>query len=133
MSAYAYAESALVEKAAIDLFAWLGWQPVNAFNEAFGPGGAPGSENAGEGVLTRYLVPKLRKLNFTGSADAIKMALIELAHDLLLPKLISGTVDMMVSVGPNFFYTLTLWFYDRGQAGGVRHKLQAATRYSDVQ
>jgi hypothetical protein len=58
----------------------------------------PGSENAGEGVLTRYLVPKLRKLNFTGSADAIQMALIELAHDLLLPKLISGTVDMMVSV-----------------------------------
>jgi hypothetical protein len=47
--------------------------------------------------------------------------------------MISGTVDMMVSVGPNFFYTLTLWFYDRGQAGGVRHKLQAATRYSDVQ
>jgi len=52
------------------------------------------------------------------------MALIELAHDLLLPKLISGTVDMMVSGGPNFFYILTLWFTTGGkpEASGTSSK-----------
>ncbi len=32
----------------------------------------------------------------------------------------SGAVDVMVSIGPNFFYTVTLpctlWFFDRGKA-----------------
>ena len=36
----------------------------------------------------------------------------------------SGAVDVMVSVGPNFFYTVTLpctlWFFDRGKAQGDR-------------
>jgi type I restriction enzyme M protein len=36
----------------------------------------------------------------------------------------SGVVDVMVAVGPNFFYTVTLpvtlWFLDRGKAGGER-------------
>ncbi len=36
----------------------------------------------------------------------------------------SGAVDVIVSVGPNFFYTVTLpctlWFLDRGKASGAR-------------
>jgi type I restriction enzyme M protein len=36
----------------------------------------------------------------------------------------SGAVDVMVAVGPNFFYTVTLpctlWFFDKGKAGGAR-------------
>ena len=36
----------------------------------------------------------------------------------------SGAVDVMVSVGPNFFYTVTLpctlWFFDRGKTKGPR-------------
>lgn len=29
-------------------------------------------------------------------------------------------VDVMVAIGPNFFYTVTLWFLDRGKAGTER-------------
>ena len=36
----------------------------------------------------------------------------------------SGTVDVIVSIGPNFFYTVTLpctlWFFDKGKAKGKR-------------
>jgi type I restriction enzyme M protein len=36
----------------------------------------------------------------------------------------SGAVDVVVSVGPNFFYTVTLpctlWFFDKGKATGPR-------------
>lgn len=37
----------------------------------------------------------------------------------------SGTVDVIISIGSNFFYTVTLpvtlWFFDKGKAGGERH------------
>jgi type I restriction enzyme M protein len=36
----------------------------------------------------------------------------------------TGTVDCIVSVGPNFFYTVTLpctlWFFDKGKAKATR-------------
>ena len=39
----------------------------------------------------------------------------------------SGTVDVMVSVGPNFFYTVTLpvtlWFFDKGKPEALRDKV----------
>jgi type I restriction enzyme M protein len=48
-----------------------------------------------------------------GSEQLIRQQLIE-----------SGAVDVIVSVGPNFFYTVplacTLWFLDRGKAKGER-------------
>ena len=38
----------------------------------------------------------------------------------------AGAVDVMISIGPNFFYTVTLpctlWFLDRGKAGTGREK-----------
>jgi type I restriction enzyme M protein len=38
----------------------------------------------------------------------------------------SGAVDVIVSVGPNFFFTVTLpctlWFFDRGKVGGAREE-----------
>src|SRR5438270_1210208 len=48
-----------------------------------------------------------------GSEQLIRQKLIE-----------SGAVDVIVSVGPNFFYTVTLpctlWFFDRSKAKGPR-------------
>src|SRR5690606_18496938 len=48
-----------------------------------------------------------------GSEQAIRQKLIE-----------DGVVDVIVSVAPNFFYTVTLpvtlWFFDRGKRGTDR-------------
>jgi type I restriction enzyme M protein len=48
-----------------------------------------------------------------GSEQAIRQKLIE-----------TKAVDVMVAVGPNMFYTVTLpctlWFFDRGKVGTVR-------------
>lgn len=39
----------------------------------------------------------------------------------------SGTIDVMIAIGPNFFYTVTLpvtlWFLDKGKAGSNRENL----------
>ena len=39
----------------------------------------------------------------------------------------SGAVDVMVSVGPNFFYTVTLpatlWFFDKGKPEALREQV----------
>ena len=74
MSAYAYSEARSLRRP-LSIFS-PGLAGCQCLQRGLRPRRAPGSENAGEGVLTRYLVPKLRKLNFTGSADAIQMALI---------------------------------------------------------
>ena len=43
----------------------------------------------------------------------------------------SGAVDVIVSVGPNFFYTVTLpctlWFFDKGKAKGPRMGTQCCS------
>ena len=41
--------------------------------------------------------------------------------------ILSGAVDVMVSVGPNFFYTVTLpatlWFFDKGKPEALKDKV----------
>jgi len=76
-----YSEDELIEQPAIELFEELDWQTVNAFCESFGTGGTLGREQAGEVVLTRYLIPSLRKLNPTASNEAIQIAVHELSRD----------------------------------------------------
>ena len=46
-----YSEDALVEQPAISLFAELGWETANCFEEILGPVGDLGRENGGELVL----------------------------------------------------------------------------------
>jgi type I restriction enzyme R subunit len=72
-----YTEDALVEQPAIALFQELGWQYLNCYYERFGPDGTLGRETSQEVVL----VPRLR--------DALRRT-----RDLLLPKLISGEVEV---------------------------------------
>jgi type I restriction enzyme R subunit len=76
-----YSEDELIERPAIELFYELGWTPVNAFDETYGPNGTLGRENAGEVVLPRYLVQSLRKLNPKATKEAIQTAVSELTRD----------------------------------------------------
>ncbi len=91
---HAYSEDALIEQPAIELFAGLGWQTINAFHETFGEGGTLGREHAGEVVLTRHLVPALRKLNPNASTEAINAAVNELTRDRSVMSLAGANRDI---------------------------------------
>ena len=53
----AYSEDTLVEQPAINLFAELGWQTANCYEESFGPGGSLGRETSSEVVLLQPSAP----------------------------------------------------------------------------
>ena len=80
-SASGYSEDALVEQPAIALFAELGWETLNAYQEANGPGGLLGREARAEVVLEQRLRPALVRLNPTLSAEALDQAIAELTRD----------------------------------------------------
>lgn len=76
-----YSEDALVEQPAIALFADLGWETTNCFNEAFGPGGTLGRETSADVVLMPRLQAALRLLNPDLPNEAIIQAAQEIARD----------------------------------------------------
>ena len=100
MSAHAYTEDQLVEQPAIQLFAALGWQTATAVEEVFGATGTFGRETPGEVVLLPRLRAALEKLNASRTGhdslppEAIASAVDELIRDLLLPRLLSGQVEL---------------------------------------
>lgn len=81
MSGPANSEGTLVEEPAIAIFENLRWETIRAFDEVFGDGGTLGRENAGEVILTRHLVPAIRKLNPKAPPEALDAALTELTRD----------------------------------------------------
>src|SRR5687768_15099435 len=76
-----YTENALVEATANSLFAELGWQVVNGWQETFGPGGSLGREHKGEVVLTLRLRAALARLNPAAPTEALDLAVEELRRD----------------------------------------------------
>ncbi len=100
MSSHAYTEDQLVEQPAIGLFAELGWQTLLAREEIFGPNGTLGRETPSEVVLVSRLRAALVKLNASRmgqdslSPEAIDAAIDEFTRDLLLPRLLSGQVEL---------------------------------------
>jgi len=82
-----YTEDSLVEQPAIALFAELGWQTSNCFEEVFGPDGTLGREHRGQVVLVRFLRPALENLNPQLPDVAIQAAIDTLtrSRDLLTP------------------------------------------------
>lgn len=79
MSHHPDAEDAL-EQATVELFADLGWETVNAYNETW-PNSVLGREAAGEVVLTSRLRPALEHLNPVLPRKAIDLAVDELSRD----------------------------------------------------
>ncbi len=74
-------EEQLVEQPAIGLFAELGWQTLNAIEEALGSDGTLGREAKNEVVLTPRLRAALEKLNPGLPSASIEMAVEELTRD----------------------------------------------------
>ena len=76
-----FTEDAIVEQPAIALFGELGWDTANCYTETYGPTGSLGRENRGEVVLASRLRVALEKLNPSLPAEAIELAIEELACD----------------------------------------------------
>jgi len=77
-----YSEDTLVEQPTIALFSDMDWETANCYTETFLPGGgSQGRETPEEVVLVRQLRPMLIKFNSNLPAEAIDLAITELARD----------------------------------------------------
>ncbi len=76
-----YSEDTLVEQPTIALFARLGYETINAFNEQAGTRSILGRETFQEVVLRPRLRDVLRRLNVGVSGEAIELAIEELTRD----------------------------------------------------
>jgi len=73
-----YTEDQLVEQPAIQLFAELGWDTINAMHEILGGDGTLGRDNQSEVILVRQLAQALQRLNPDLPPSAIEQASIEI-------------------------------------------------------
>lgn len=76
-----FSEDSLIEQPAIALFAELGWQTADCFQEKFGAEGTLGRETSHEVVIISRLRPALKKLNSDLPDEAIQIAIDELTRD----------------------------------------------------
>ncbi|RQW87839.1 MAG: type I restriction endonuclease subunit R [Geobacter sp.] len=76
-----YTEDMLVEQPAIALFEALEWDTVNCFHETFGGSGNLGRETSSEVVLKARLRPVLQRLNPSLPAEALTLAIEDIARD----------------------------------------------------
>lgn len=76
-----YSEDNLVEQPAIALFAGLGWETANCFDEKFGENSTHGRETSSEVVLLPRLRLALERLNTALPKEAIELAIEELVRD----------------------------------------------------
>jgi type I restriction enzyme R subunit len=76
-----YSEDLLVERPTIDLFAELGWETANCYEETFGPQGMLGRDTSNEVVLLSRLHPALEQLNPNLPSEAFQLAIEELIRD----------------------------------------------------
>jgi len=76
-----YTEDALVEQPTIALFAGLGWETANCFDEKFSEDCTLGRETTNEVVLLPRLRSALERLNPALPEEAIELAIEELVRD----------------------------------------------------
>jgi len=70
-----------LENATMALFAQLGWQTANCFEEVIGPHGTLGRETTSQVVLISRLRAALKKLNPDLPAEALDLAIEELTRN----------------------------------------------------
>lgn len=99
-----YTEDALVEMPAIKLFADLGWETLNCFEEDFGEDGVLGRENRGDVVLPNRLRPALVKLNPTAPKLAIDEAIDTLTRDLSVMSPIAANEQIYLLLKEGYKY-----------------------------
>lgn len=91
---YEYNEDSLIEQPAIELFKSLSYDYQNCYHETFGKSGTLGRETPSDVALISRLKQSLIAFNPSVSSEAIVLSIKKLTRDLLLPKLISGEIDV---------------------------------------
>ena len=96
-----YTEDALVEQPAIDLLHRLEWQPLNCYEETFGPEGTLGRETSSDVILLSRLRPALGKMNQDLPEEAINLAIEELKRNrsLLSPAEANREIYILLKEG----------------------------------
>ncbi len=90
-----YSEDALVEQPAIELFAELGYETANCFEEKVGTENSTlGRETTEEVVLVRKLRAALEKLNPEVNGDGLDQAIEELTRDRTAMTLVQGNAEV---------------------------------------
>ena len=81
MTPHAYTEKALVEQSAEEILVELGWIPVSADKETFGPTSALGRNSPRDVVLVQHLRRAVAALNLAAPPVAVDLAIDELLRD----------------------------------------------------
>ena len=78
---FEYNEDNLVEQATVDILAGIGWDIKTAWhNETFGKAGLLGRDNKSEVILSKFLIPALKKLNPDLPTQAYENACLQIAQ-----------------------------------------------------
>jgi type I restriction enzyme R subunit len=101
-----YSEDSLVEQPSIALFAQLGWQTANCFDETFGSHGTLRRETSSEVLLLSRLRPALARLNPQLRPEALELAIEELNRDrsLMSPAQANRQVYELLKAGVKVTY-----------------------------
>ena len=96
-----YSEMDLVEAAAVEVLAELGWETISATEEAFGPAGTLGRAEPRDVVLTTRLRAALARLNPDVPREALELAEDELLADrtAMEPAASNRAVQRLLSEG----------------------------------
>lgn len=99
-----YTEDALIEQPAIKLFAELGWEVLNCWEENFGKESDLGRENRSDIVLTNRLRRALQKLNPAAPKLAIDASIEELTRDRSVMSAVAANEQLYLLLKEGYKY-----------------------------
>jgi type I restriction enzyme R subunit len=102
-----YSEANLVEQAALEVLAALGWQVATATDESFGPNGSLGRASSREPFLLPTLRATLARLNPNAPPQALDAAIDQLTRDRSAMGLVAANRDLhrLLADGVKFDWT----------------------------
>jgi type I restriction enzyme R subunit len=102
-----YSEANLVEQAALEVLATLGWQVATATEESFGPTGSLGRTSTREPFLLPALRTTLNRLNPDAPTQAVDAAIDQLTRDRSAMGLVAANRDVhrLLADGIKFDWT----------------------------
>jgi type I restriction enzyme, R subunit len=112
-----FSEDELVERPAVALLAELGWETVNAYDEALGPSGTLGRDSRRDAILVHRLRDALHDLNPAVPVEAIEEAIGAVGRDRLVMDLTRANREIYGLLRDGYLAT---WRDERGDEQSER-------------